>query len=132
MLNLPNMVLSILVSYLHPPVMVPQPSIPPHSEGIPMHILVLAPTTPPSPPILSTTAMTGGRQEKKEPTTPLPPRVQPPCALCEREGHPTNRCPSLLELRNLIQIPQATTSLIASPSTSSTTTTSSTIGSKGI
>jgi hypothetical protein len=35
-LTLPNMVLSIPIWYLHPPVMVPQPSLPPQSEGIPM------------------------------------------------------------------------------------------------
>jgi hypothetical protein len=37
-LTLPNMVLSILVWYLHPPAMVPQPSLPPQTEGIPMQI----------------------------------------------------------------------------------------------
>jgi hypothetical protein len=131
-LTLPNMVLTIPVWYLHPPTMVPQPSLPPQSEGIPMQIPVLTPTTPPSPPISSTTATAGGRWKKKEPTTPLPPRVQPPCTLCEREGHPTNRCPSLPELHNLIQLPRATTSLITSPSTPSTTTTSPTTGSKGL
>jgi hypothetical protein len=132
MLTLPNMVLTIPVWYLHPPAMVPQPSLPPQSEGIPMQIPVLTLATPPSPPISSTTATAGGRRKKKEPTAPLPPRVQPPCALCEREGHPTNRCPSLPELRNLIQLPRATTSLTASPSTSSTTTMSPTTGSKGL
>jgi hypothetical protein len=97
-----------------------------------MNIPILAPTMPPSPPITSTIAMDGGRRKKKEPTTPLPPQVQPPCALREREGHPTNRCPSLPELCNLIQLPRPTTSLTASPSMSSTTTASSTIGSKGL
>jgi hypothetical protein len=60
-LTLPNMVLSIPVWYLHPPVMVPQPSLPPQIEGIPMQILVQAPTTPPSPPTIGTTATVGGR-----------------------------------------------------------------------
>jgi hypothetical protein len=60
-LTLPNMVLAILVWYLHPPAMVPQPSLPPQSEGILMKILVLTPTAPPSPPLSSTTAMAGGR-----------------------------------------------------------------------
>jgi hypothetical protein len=73
MLTLPNMVLAIPVWYLHPPVMVPQPSLPPQSEGIPMQIPVLTLAMPPSPPITSTTAMAGGRWKKKEPTTPLPP-----------------------------------------------------------
>jgi hypothetical protein len=73
MLTLPNMVLAILVWYLHPPMMVPQPSLPPQSEGILMQIPVLTPTTPPSPPIASTTAMAGGRRKKKDPTAPLPP-----------------------------------------------------------
>jgi hypothetical protein len=84
------------------------------------------------PPIVGTTVIFGGIRKKKEPTNPLPPQVQPLCALCEREGHPTNRCPTLSELRNLIQIPRATTFLATSPSTSSDTTTSSTIGSKGL
>jgi hypothetical protein len=132
MLTLPNMVLSILVWYLHPPEMVPQPSLPPQTEGIPMQIPVLTLTTPPSPPLANTTATAGGRWKKKDPTTPLPPRVQPPCALCEKEGHPTNRCPSLPELRNLIQLPRATTPLVASSNTPSTTTASPTTGSKGL
>ena len=97
-----------------------------------MQILVLTPTAPPSPPLSSTTATTRGRQKKKELTTPLPPWVQPPCALCEREGHPNNRCPTPPELCNLIHLPQETTLLVASPSTSSATTTSSTTGSKGL
>jgi hypothetical protein len=126
------MVLNIPVWYLHPPTIVPQPSLPPQLEGILMQIPVLTPTTPPSPPPASTTAMVGGRQKKKETTTPLPPLFQPPCTLCEREGHPTNRCPSLPKLRNLIQLPRETTSLVASPSTRSTTTTSSTTGNKAM
>jgi hypothetical protein len=93
MLTLPKMVLSIPVWYLQPPTMVPQPSLPPQSEGIPMHIPVLTPATSPSPPISSTIATARDRRKKKEPTAPLPPRVQPPCTCCEREGHPTNRCP---------------------------------------
>jgi len=97
-----------------------------------MQIPVLTPATPPSPPLASTTATTGARQKNKYPTAPLPPRVQPPCALWEREGHPTNKCPSLLELRKLIQFPQETTSLTTPPSTPSTTTTSPTTGSKGL
>jgi hypothetical protein len=96
------MVLEIPVWYLHPPAMVPQPSLPPQTEGIPMQIPILTPTAPPSPPLASTTTTTGGRRKKKDPTTPLPPRVQPPCTLCEKEGHPTNKCPSLPELHNLI------------------------------
>jgi hypothetical protein len=44
-LTLPNMVLAIPVWYLHPPEMVPRPSLPPQ-EGLPMTILVLTPTTP--------------------------------------------------------------------------------------
>jgi hypothetical protein len=46
MLTLPNMVLAIVVWYLHPPEMVPRPSLPPQ-EGIPMMIPILTPTTPP-------------------------------------------------------------------------------------
>jgi hypothetical protein len=72
-LTLPNMVLAIHIWHLHPPTMVPQPSLPPQSKGIPMQIPLLTPTTPPSPLIASTTATTGGRQKKKDPTTPLPP-----------------------------------------------------------
>jgi hypothetical protein len=131
MLTLPNMVLAILVWYLHPPAMVPQPSLPPQTKGMPMQIIVLTPATPPSPPLASTTTMAGGRRKKKEPIAPLHPSVQPPYALYEREGHPTNRCPSLPKLRNLIQLPRATTSLIISPSTPSTTIMSPTTGNKG-
>jgi hypothetical protein len=62
-LTLPNMVLAIPVWYLHPPEMVPRPSLPPQ-EGFPMMIPVLTPTTPilPTPP-----ATAGGRRKKKEP-----------------------------------------------------------------
>jgi hypothetical protein len=60
-LTLPNMVLEIPVWYLHPPMMVPQPSLPPQTEGISMHILVLTLTTPHSPLLASTTVMAGGR-----------------------------------------------------------------------
>jgi hypothetical protein len=37
--------------------------------------------------------------------------------LCEKDGHPTNKCPSLPELRNLIQLPRAPPPLVASSST---------------
>jgi hypothetical protein len=104
-LTLPNMVLAILVWYLHPPEMVPRPE-----AGLPMTIPVLTPNTPIAPilptpltPILPTPPATaGGRRAKKEPTAPCPPRIPPPCALCDKEGHQTNNCPSLPELRNLI------------------------------
>jgi hypothetical protein len=100
MLTLPNMVLAIPVWYLHPPEMVPRPSLPPQ-EGLPMTIPVLTPTTT---PLTNPPATAGGRRNKKEPTTPLPPRIPPPCALCEKEGHQTNNCPSLPELQNLIPL----------------------------
>jgi hypothetical protein len=96
-LTLPNMVLVILVWYLHPPEMVPRPQ-----ERLPMMIPVLTPTTPTTPILPTPPATAGGRRKKKEPTTPLPPRISPPCALCDKEGHQTNNFPSLLELRNLI------------------------------
>jgi hypothetical protein len=104
-LTLPNMVLAIPVWYLHPPEMVPLPQ-----AGLPLTIPVLTPNTPIAPilptpltPILPTPpATTGGRRAKKEPTAPRPPRIPPPCALCDREGHQTNKCPSLPELWNLI------------------------------
>jgi hypothetical protein len=123
------MVLSIPVWYLHPPAMVPSPSLPPQAEGIPMQIPVQAPATPPTPPAGGNTT-TGGRQRKNE--VIAPPRAQPPCTLCEREGHPTNRCPTLPELRNLIQLPRATPLLTTPPSTSATTTESSTTCKKGL
>jgi hypothetical protein len=112
--------------------MVPHAYLPPQSNGILMHILVLTLATPPSPPISNTTNTVGGRWKNKEPTNALPPRVQPPFTLYEREGHPTNRCPALPKLHNLIQLPQATTSLTASPSTSSTTTMYPMTSSKGL
>jgi hypothetical protein len=115
-LTLPNMVLEIPVWYLHPPEMVPRPSLPPQKEGIPMTIPILTPTTP---PLTNPPAIAGGRRKKKEPIAPLPPRIQPPCALCEKEGHQTNNCPSLLELHNLIPLNQTppTLATIASPTT---------------
>jgi hypothetical protein len=123
MLTLPNMVLAILVWYLHPPTMVPCPQ-----EGLPMTIPVLTPTTPTTPttPILPTPhATAGGRRKKKEPTTPLPPCIPPPCALCDKEGHQTNNFPSLPELRNLIS-PNPT------PTPPITTTTTQPSSSKGL
>jgi hypothetical protein len=126
MLTLPNMVLSIPVWYLHPPKMVPQPSLPPQSKGIPMQIPVLTPTMPPSPPITNTIATTRGRQNKKDPIAPLPPRVQLPCTLCERKGHPTHKCPSLPEIHNFLHLPQAPLLLATPPSVSHATTESST------
>jgi hypothetical protein len=99
-LTLPNMVLAIPMWYLHPPEMVPRPQ-----AGLPMTIPVLTPTTPntPTAPILPTPLATaGGRRAKKEPTAPRPPRIPPPCALCDKVGHQTNNFPSLLELQNLI------------------------------
>jgi hypothetical protein len=101
-LTLPNMVLAIPVWYLHPPEMVPRPQ-----AGLPMTIPVLTPNTPTAPilptsltPILpNPPATAGGRRAKKEPTAPRPPCIPPPCTLCDREGHQTNNCPSLPELR---------------------------------
>jgi hypothetical protein len=46
-LTLPNMVLAILVWYLHPPKMVPRPSLPPQ-DGLPMTIPILTPIVPPT------------------------------------------------------------------------------------
>jgi hypothetical protein len=80
-LTLPNMVISIPVWYLHPPNMIPQPSLPPQPEGIPMHIPILTLMEPPSPPLDNTTTTTGGIWKKKDPIAPLPPQVQPPCTL---------------------------------------------------
>jgi hypothetical protein len=124
MLTLHNMVLEIPVWYLHPPAMVPQPSLPPQTEGIPMQIPILTPTTPPAPPLTSTITTVGGRWKNKYPTAPLPPRVQPPCALCEKDGHPTNKRSSLPELCNLIQLPRATTSPVVSSNSPNSTITS--------
>jgi hypothetical protein len=68
-LTLSNMVLTIPLWYLHPPTMVPQPSLPPRFEGILMQIRVLAPSMPPLPPTASTNTIVGGRRKKKEPTS---------------------------------------------------------------
>jgi hypothetical protein len=119
--TLPNMVLAILMWYLHPPEMVPRPSLPPQ-EGITMMIPILTPTIP---PLINPPSTAGGRRKKKEPTAPLPPRIPPPCALCEKEGHQTNNCPSLPELRNLIPLnqtpptPATTSSLVTTTHPSS-------------
>ena len=126
MLNLSNMVLAIPVWYLHPPKMVPQPSLPPQSEGIPMHIPVLTSATPPSPPIASTIFAAGDKRKTKEPIAPLPPWVQIPYALCERKGHPTHKCPSLPELCSFIQLTQEHLFLTTPPRMSHATTASST------
>jgi hypothetical protein len=90
-----------------------------------MTIPVLTPTTPilPTPP-----ATAGGRRKKKEPTAPLPPCIPPPCALCEKEGHQTNKCPSLPELRNLIPLNQIPTP----PVTTASPTTTQPSSSKGL
>jgi hypothetical protein len=61
-------------------------------------------TRTPPPPLTNPPAPAEGRRKKKEPTAPLPPRIPPPCALCEKEGHQTNNCPSLPELQNLIPL----------------------------
>jgi hypothetical protein len=83
-----------------------------------MAILVLTPTTPilPKPP-----ATARGRRKKKEPTAPLPPRIPPPCTLCEKEGHQTNNFPSLSELRNLIPLNQTPTTPVTTASPTTTT-----------
>jgi hypothetical protein len=129
MLTLPNMVLEILVWYLNPPEMVPHPSLPPQTEGIPMTIPILTPTIPSTPPLTNLPATVGGRRKKKEPTTPLPPRVQPLCALCEKDGHPTNKFPSLPELCNLIPLNQTPSPLTI---VASTTAISPNASSKGL
>jgi hypothetical protein len=102
-LTLPNMVLAIPLWYLHPPEMVPRPQ-----ARLPMTILVLTPNAPTTPILPTPPATAGGKRAKKEPTAPLPPCIPPPCALCDKEGHQTNNCPSLPELRNLIP-PNSTT-----------------------
>jgi hypothetical protein len=120
-LTLSNMVLAILVWYLHPPEMVPQPSLPPQTKGIPMTIPILTPTIPPTPPLTNPPAIDGGRRNKKEPTPHLPPCIQPPYALYEKEGHQTNNCPSLPELRKLIPLNQTPPKLTTIDSTATTT-----------
>jgi hypothetical protein len=89
-------------------------------------ISIITPTTLPltNPPIA-----TGGRRKKKEPTAPLPPCIPPPCTLCEKEGHQTNNCRSLPELRNLIPLNQTSTT---PATTASPTTTTHSSSSKGL
>jgi hypothetical protein len=128
MLTLPNMVLGIPVWYLHPPEMVPQPSLPPQMDGIPMTIPILTPTIPSTSPLTNLPATAGGRRKKNKPTTPLPPCIQPPCMLCEKDGHPTNKCPSLPELRNLIPLNQTPSPPATIASTSTTSPNSSSKG----
>jgi hypothetical protein len=82
-----------------------------------MTIPILTPTIPSTPPLTTLPATTRGRRKKKEPTAPLPPCVQPPCALCEKYGHQTNNCPSLPELRNLIPLNQTPSTLTTVAST---------------
>jgi hypothetical protein len=96
--------------------------VPCPQEGLPMTILVLTPTTPilPTPP-----ATARGRRKKKEPIAPLPPHLPPPCALCEKEGHQTNNCPSLPVLWNLIPLNQTPTTPVTTASPTTPTPTSS-------
>jgi hypothetical protein len=127
-LTLPNMVLAILVWYLHPPEMVPRPSLPPQTKGIPMTIPILTPTIPLTPPLTHPPTTVRSRRKKKEPIAPLPPHIQPPCALCEKEGHQTNNCPSLSELWNLIPLNQTPPTLATIANTATTTLHSSSKG----
>jgi hypothetical protein len=122
-LTLPNMVLAIPVWYLHPPEMVPR-----LQEDLPMAIPILTPTTLTTPILPTPPATAGGRKKQKEPTAPRPPRIPPPCALCEKEGHQTNNYPSLPELRNLIP-PNPTPS---TPVTTASNTTPNPSSSKGL
>jgi hypothetical protein len=69
-----------------------------------MMIPILTPTIRYTPPLTNLPATTEGRRKKKEPTTPLPPCVQPPCVLCDKDGHPTKKFPSLPTLHNLIPL----------------------------
>jgi hypothetical protein len=90
-----------------------------------MTILVLTPNTPTTPILPTPPATAGGSRAKKEPTTPRPPRIPPSCELCDKEGHQTNNCPSLPELRNLI-------SPIPTPTPLTTTATPQPSSSKGL
>jgi hypothetical protein len=85
------MVLAIPVWYLHPPEMVPQPSLPPHMQGIPMTIPILTPTIPSTPPLTNPPTTARSRRKKKEPTAP-PPHVSNLLARYVRKMHtqPTN------------------------------------------
>jgi hypothetical protein len=85
-----------------------------------MTIPILTPTIPSTPPLTNLPATAGGRRKKKEPTTPLPPHVQPPSMLCEKDGHQTKNCPSLPELRNLIPLNQTPSTLTTVASTATT------------
>jgi hypothetical protein len=108
--------------------MVPQPSLPPQMNGIPMMIPILTPTIPATPPLTTLPAIAGGRQKKKEPTAPLPPCIQHPSVLCEKDGHQTNNCPSLPKLQNLIPLNQTPSMLTTVASTATTTPHSSSKG----
>jgi hypothetical protein len=66
-LTLPNMVLEIPVWYLHPPEMVPQPSLPPQMEGIPMIISILTPTIPSTPPLTNLPPTDRGGERRRSP-----------------------------------------------------------------
>jgi hypothetical protein len=65
MLTLPNMVLEIPVWYLHPPEMVPQPSLPPQTEGVPMQIPIPTPEATPSPPLANPIYSWGQTKEER-------------------------------------------------------------------
>jgi hypothetical protein len=85
-----------------------------------MKIPILIPTIPYTPPLTTLPATVGGRRKKKEPIAPLPQCVQPPCALCDKDGHQTNNSPSLPELQNLIPLNQTPSTLSTVESTAAT------------
>jgi hypothetical protein len=98
-LTLPNMVLAIPVWYLHPPEMVPCPQ-----EGLPHGDSYSHPHHPHYPHTPHPSGYSWGQEEAEGAHLSRPPRIPPLCTLCEKEGHQTNNCPSLPELRNLFPL----------------------------
>jgi hypothetical protein len=71
-LTLPNMVLEIPVWYLHPPAMVPQPSLPPQTEGIPCRFQYLLQPHHPHPHSLAPLLQLGAEGRRKSPPLHFP------------------------------------------------------------
>jgi hypothetical protein len=91
MLTLPNMVLAILVWYLHPPEMVPQPSLPPQMEGIPMTIPIIILTIPSTPPLTTPPLpQLGAGERRKSPQLHFPHASNPlACYVRKMDTKPT-------------------------------------------
>jgi hypothetical protein len=89
-------------------------------------------TTIPPPPLLAPLSLLGADERRKSPQLHFLLEFNLLAHYAKEMGHPTNRCPTLPELRNLIQLPRETTLLTTPPSASTATPESSIAGNKGL